>query len=389
MDRSRNSRGFFAVLALVALFIAAITWRLVLLNASFARQNDVLAASRLNGTVLQLQLDEETGIRGYQATGQRTLLEPYVAADARLDAAIASLTAAVERLGVPAAGTSIDALRANHNAWMREVALPTLRARSGRTAQLEVRGKAIIDRFRVASAALGSAIEVRAQDANEQTRDGLVGLTLATGLAALAAAWLLAGSFRRHDRLLNQIHAEQTILERIPQMVWTRDARGRIDSCNQRFLAYMNVTLDDVARDPWIVTHPDDVARGRDAWRLASENGTPYEVELRLRPRGGPSYRWFLERAVPDRDPSGRIVRWFGTTTDIDAQRRAIAALEFLAQSGTRLAGAQDVSVVLDRLAHASSRGSPTSRSSTSKTGTEIFAGKCSPRRAFPSRRSK
>jgi PAS domain S-box-containing protein len=357
MLRSRNWRGLFAVLALVALFLAAITWRIELLNASFSRQGDVLAASRLNDRVLQLQLDEETGLRGYQATGQRALLEPYTAADGQLDAVLASLSGAVERLGVPAAGTTVDALRANHTAWMQGVALPTLRARSARTAQLEVRGKAILDRFRAASAALGSAIELRAKGANEQTRDGLFGLTVATALAALAAAWFIAGSFRRHDRLLNQIQTEQTVIENIPQMVWTKDARGRFDSGNHRFLEYMNVTLDEVARDAWIVTHPDDVARAQDAWRIAVETGTPYEAELRLRPRNGSSYRWFIERAVPHRDASGRVVRWFGTTTDIDAKQRAIAAMDFLADSGTRLAGVQDVSVVLDRLAHASLEG--------------------------------
>jgi PAS domain S-box-containing protein len=357
MHRSRNSRGVFAVLVLVVLFIAAITWRIGLLNASFARQNDVLAVSRFNDRVLQLQLDEETGIRGYQATGQRALLEPYAAASARLDAAMASLAAGVERLGVPAAGTSVDALRSTHTAWMREVALPTLRDRSAHTAQLEVRGKAILDRFRAASAALGSAIELRAKAANERTAGGLIGLTVTTGLAALAAAWFIAGSFRRHDRLLNQIEVEQTVIEKIPQMVWTKDARGRFDSGNHRFLEYMNVTLDEVARDPWIVTHPDDVARAQDSWQVAVEADTPYEAELRLRPRNGSSYRWFIERAVPHRDASGRIVRWFGTTTDIDAKQRAIAAMDFLAHSGTRLAGVQDVSVVLDRLAHASLEG--------------------------------
>jgi serine phosphatase RsbU (regulator of sigma subunit) len=78
---------------------------------------------------------------------------------------------------------------------------------------------------------------------------------------------------------------------------------------------------------------------------------------MRMRPKGAGAYRWFLVRAVPHRDLSGRIDRWIGTTTDIDAQRRAFAALDFLAQSGARLAGAPTVDALLDRLAHASLEG--------------------------------
>ncbi len=119
----------------------------------------------------------------------------------------------------------------------------------------------------------------------------------------------------------------------------------------------MNVTMDDFVHNSWAVAHPDDVPRGQEAWRLAEATGTPYEAEMRLKPKGARTYRWFLVRAVPHRDAAGRVDKWFGTTTDIDAQRRALEAMDFLSQSGATLAGAEDVPEVLERLARASLEG--------------------------------
>ena len=347
-------RGALALFAAVGLVTIVVVWRIAILNASFAQQDHVLTTVRLNAKVLRLQVDEETGIRGYAATGDRALLESYTSAASALDDAIGALAAGIEPLHVPEANTDIDTLRSSHDAWLQRVALPTLRERSARTAQLEVEGEAIIDRFRAASARLDAAIDRRVNAANAGTRNALIALTAVTMFAALGVAWLISVYSRRQGRLLEQIDAEQTIIEQIPQMVWTKDARGVNDYCNRRFRDYMNLSVDEFINDSWIVVHPEDVSRGQAAWRAALATGTPYETELRLRPRNLQVYRWFLVRGVPQRDASGRVVRWFGTTTDIDAQRRATEALAFLAESGAGLAGVQDVPSVLDRLARAS-----------------------------------
>jgi PAS domain S-box-containing protein len=149
----------------------------------------------------------------------------------------------------------------------------------------------------------------------------------------------------------------QSLVELIPQMVWTKDANGVNDYCNRRFIEYMNVTMDEFVHNSWAVAHPDDVARGQEAWRIAVTTGTPYEAEIRLRPKDSQTYRWFLVRAVPHRDATGRVDKWFGTTTDIDAQRRALEAMDFLSQTGATIAGAEDVPDVLERLARASLEG--------------------------------
>jgi PAS domain S-box-containing protein len=74
------------------------------------------------------------------------------------------------------------------------------------------------------------------------------------------------------------------------------------------------------------VFHPEDQERAWARWQRSLATGEPYEIEYRLRHAGG-SYRWTLGRALPVRDPSGRIVRWFGTCTDIEEQKRTEARL--------------------------------------------------------------
>ncbi|MFL6451450.1 MAG: sensor histidine kinase [Bryobacteraceae bacterium] len=70
------------------------------------------------------------------------------------------------------------------------------------------------------------------------------------------------------------------------------------------------------------VIHPDDLPAIRDAWSSALRNGHMYEQEFRYRDRRESRWRWFIGRALPVRNESGEIVRWFGTSTDIDIQKR-------------------------------------------------------------------
>jgi two-component sensor histidine kinase len=72
--------------------------------------------------------------------------------------------------------------------------------------------------------------------------------------------------------------------------------------------------------------HPEDQDRAWEKWRHSLETGEAYEIEYRLRHRSG-QYRWVLGRALPVRDEKGRIVRWMGTCTDIEDQKRIEAEL--------------------------------------------------------------
>ena len=76
-----------------------------------------------------------------------------------------------------------------------------------------------------------------------------------------------------------------------------------------------------VSRTDWeTIIHPDDRRATAEAWLRSSEAGTPYEKEHRLLV-GGNDYRWHLSRAAPLLDSSGAVVRWYGTTTDINEHK--------------------------------------------------------------------
>src|SRR5205085_3019805 len=74
--------------------------------------------------------------------------------------------------------------------------------------------------------------------------------------------------------------------------------------------------------------HPDDVSRALERWRTALADGKGYDDEMRLRRADG-KYFWFLVRTVPLRDAQGNIVRWYGTSTDIEDRKRAEETLRY------------------------------------------------------------
>jgi PAS domain S-box-containing protein len=117
------------------------------------------------------------------------------------------------------------------------------------------------------------------------------------------------------------------LIDAIPQQIWSAPPDGTLDYCNARWRSYMGIGLKDLQGDRWqTMLHPNDRARVLKAWRDSVANGTPYQQEERHRGADG-NYRWFLARGVPMRDGEGRIVRWYGTNTDIEDRKQAEKAL--------------------------------------------------------------
>lgn len=109
----------------------------------------------------------------------------------------------------------------------------------------------------------------------------------------------------------------------IPQLAWMADGEGSIFWYNQRWLDYTGSTLEEMAGWGWKAAHhPDHIDRVVGCIKQAFTTGLPWEDLFPLRARDG-SYRWFLSRAQPLRDETGKVVRWFGTNTDITEQKRA------------------------------------------------------------------
>ncbi|HEY1354657.1 MAG TPA: PAS domain S-box protein [Ktedonobacteraceae bacterium] len=120
----------------------------------------------------------------------------------------------------------------------------------------------------------------------------------------------------------------RVLAETVPQLVWIERADGYVEYVNQRYTDYVQAKLEQLQSTGWSrFLHPDDAQRTLSAWRHACESGEPYEIEYRLKQGQTGMYRWFLARAMPVREEGGRIVRWFGTCTDIEEQKRIEEAL--------------------------------------------------------------
>src|SRR6202023_534567 len=89
--------------------------------------------------------------------------------------------------------------------------------------------------------------------------------------------------------------------------------------------------------------HPDDYQPTLTLWRHALATGEPFESEYRVKDGQTGEYRWFLARAMPVRDETGQIVKWFGTSTDIDEQKRTEEALR---QSQARVRALMNSSII-------------------------------------------
>ncbi len=121
----------------------------------------------------------------------------------------------------------------------------------------------------------------------------------------------------------------RTLAENIPQLAWMADSDGAIFWYNNRWFEYTGTTLEEMKGWGWEkVHHPDfvDAVKARYRSQIV-EQQVAWEDLFPLRSADG-EYRWFLSRAVPIRDQQGKIVRWFGTNTDITIQREAEEALE-------------------------------------------------------------
>ena len=113
------------------------------------------------------------------------------------------------------------------------------------------------------------------------------------------------------------------LAEAIPQQIWTATPDGALDYLNRQTFDYFGLSEDELLGWGWQnVVHPDDLPEALERWRRSLATGETYVVEFRLRRASDGEYRWHLGRALPMRDPEGRIARWFGTNTDIDDQKR-------------------------------------------------------------------
>jgi PAS domain S-box-containing protein len=128
------------------------------------------------------------------------------------------------------------------------------------------------------------------------------------------------------------------IVDTIPTMTWSLRPDGTVDFINQRWLDYAGLSFEQFIKDPTGTMHPEDIPRVFEKWLPLMAAGESYEDEMRLRRADG-EYRWFLVRTVPLRDKHGSIVKWFGSSFDIEDRKQAVEALRRSEQQLHELVG--------------------------------------------------
>ena len=139
------------------------------------------------------------------------------------------------------------------------------------------------------------------------------------------------------------------IVDTTPALIYSARPDGYIDFFNQQCLEFLGLPFEEISGWGWTkLLHPDDRGELLAKWRAALASSKPFTAESRVRQADG-NYRWMLHRNVAIVDDQRKIVRWFGSSTDIDDQKRAEAVLrqttdelrrsEFYLAEGQRLAG--------------------------------------------------
>ena len=140
--------------------------------------------------------------------------------------------------------------------------------------------------------------------------------------AFVALFWILyqirTQQLRRQERRL------RNVIETMPTFAWAALPDGSVDFVNRHWQEYTGLSTEKTVGSGWeTALHPEDLKRHVEKWRASVASGAPFENEVRYRRAADGQYRWFLTRAVPLQDAGGKIVKWYGVSTDIEDRKRA------------------------------------------------------------------
>ena len=241
------TRRTFVPLALTLAFLLLVASLLVagglqvrnVIAASFEASQGLRAARILVSEMLQDQLDEETGMRGYVAARQPVLLEPFYAGRSALPLTYARLHEVILGYHIRSALAPLNDAMAMNGRWMQKVARPLLSLRH-HSARLEVRGKEIVDRFRTDMAVVDEnlAIEAARSDQRAQVAILLVGVLAFGAVAAvlLAATFFTIGQYKLSMSLERQREAAEHERRKSAEMRAAYEAEKRIaDTLQEAF----------------------------------------------------------------------------------------------------------------------------------------------------------
>ena len=202
----------------------------------------------------------------------------------------------------------------------------------------------------------GLLFDGNAAESSALTRDGLrggFGLPVRQGMEMVGVIEFYAPELREPDKALltsleniagqiNQFcEKRQTeaalkaseeefrqLADAMPQIVWTALPHGKMDYFNEGLYQFAGCSRGENLAQTWrSIVYLDDLHRWETVWAQAVRCGSPLEIEIRLIERKAGRNRWFLVRAIAGTDPVGNVMRWYGTGTDIDDQKRSLEEL--------------------------------------------------------------
>ncbi len=126
----------------------------------------------------------------------------------------------------------------------------------------------------------------------------------------------------RTAKLLESEERFRLMADTIPSLVWTADADGNLTYANERCRDYVGDLQMEMGNQLLESIHPDERDKSKKAWKKALTNGSAFMIEHRTRRHDG-EFRWYLTRALPHMDESGKPMAWFGVSTDIEEQKQS------------------------------------------------------------------
>ena len=150
----------------------------------------------------------------------------------------------------------------------------------------------------------------------------------------LASAWLLNRLDRRRTRAEDELRQSETryrtLVESLPQVVWTASPDGRCDYLSRRWYDYTGTDEARALGLRWTrKVHEEDREFNTRKWMASVREGTTFDAEYRVLGVDG-NYRWFHALAVPMRDENGKVAKWFGTSMDVEDRKQAQEAIRQL-----------------------------------------------------------
>ncbi len=347
--------GGFLLLALVVIMAVVFAER--------ERANHQAAEATLNATaqltnVLSSIRQTETGMRGYVLTNNEISDTTYNLAVAGMPKTIADLDAALKKAGEADALPQIHALVSQKMTEL-ERAMDMYKTGDRQSAvtliNADLNLQTMVQLRSLVTSLQAKEAQFLSDNESEDKRNGLV-LQIATALAV--AGTLLLGWFAIRDnaarnaqllaaeaaliraneeleekveertRTLQASEAQFRILaESLPGFVFMADEKGSKNYVNPQFTAYTGLTAEEVQGDGWAQSlHPDDAGACMANWKYCVSTRQTYEMEYRYRRHDG-VFRWFMDRSAPIFRDDGSLIGWIGTATDIDARKRAEAAM--------------------------------------------------------------